>query len=57
MMSLEYDTGMLYGSPEGHKKVIAHYDNTLNSMEIPFNNRNIETSFGSTQSVGNAPSS
>ena len=36
MMSLEFDTGTLYGLPEGHKKIIAHYDKKLNSMGIPY---------------------
>ena len=51
MIPLEFDTGTLYGSPEGHKKIIAHYDKTLNSMGIPYHNLSIETSFGSKQVV------
>ena len=50
-MSSEFNYGTLYRSPEGHKKVIAHYDKTLNSIGIPYQSLYVETSFGDTQVV------
>ncbi|MGB2964856.1 MAG: alpha/beta hydrolase [Anaerolineales bacterium] len=50
-MSIKFDPGRLYRSPEGYNKVIAHYDKTFNSMGIPYQSLYVETSFGPTQVV------
>ena len=45
-MKSNLDPGILYRSPDGYEKVIAHYDQTLISFGIPYQSQYIETSFG-----------
>jgi pimeloyl-ACP methyl ester carboxylesterase len=45
------DNSSLYKSAEGHRKVRAHYDTTLQRMGLPYETKYVETRFGPTHAV------
>jgi pimeloyl-ACP methyl ester carboxylesterase len=45
------DNTALYRSPEGHRRVMAHYDSTFQGMPIPYESRYVETTFGATHVI------
>lgn len=45
------DNSSLYRSAEGYQKVMAHYDATLQRMEVPYKTEYVETRFGPTHTV------
>lgn len=50
-MSIQNDNSLLYGSPDGYKNVVTHYDKIINAMGISYENRYIETSYGETHFI------
>jgi pimeloyl-ACP methyl ester carboxylesterase len=50
-MTSTADSSILYGSPDGFERVLAFYDETLDSMGIPYHDIIIKTSFGPTHVV------
>lgn len=45
-MTVIPDSSSLYKSTAGYQRVIAHYDETLQNLEIPYDTRYVETGFG-----------
>jgi pimeloyl-ACP methyl ester carboxylesterase len=45
------DNSSLYKSAEGYHKVMAHYDATLQKMDIPYETKYVETRFGPTYAI------
>jgi pimeloyl-ACP methyl ester carboxylesterase len=50
-MGIQNDNSLLYGSPDGYKNVVAHYDKTVYAMGIPYENRYVDTTYGKTHFI------